>query len=249
MSKNYSNNSFLKLHLKQGVCEVGLDEAGRGPGLGPVYTAAVIWGDYEDEDTKKLVKDSKQIKSSKMITSFEHVTQHAVAYVWDSADLEEINEHGIYNANMRSLHRCLDKLLQQGHNLEHILMDGNSFHKYNDIQHTTVVKGDSKYYSIAAASVLAKYQRDQHILKLCETYPDLKIYGIHTNMGYLSAQHRSQLAKNGYTQFHRKKWKNFVGLRYNPVPFTEDYRIKPVIKLKLKAKLRPVIKLKIKVNP
>lgn len=229
--------------MTTGICEVGLDEAGRGPGLGPVYTAAVIWGDYEDEETKKLVRDSKQLKPAKMKLSFDHVIQHAVAYTWDHADLDEINEHGIYNANMRSLHRCLGKIEQQGHKLDHILMDGNSFHKYKDIAHDTVVKGDSKYYSIAAASVIAKYQRDQHIKRLCDEYEDLKVYCIHTNMGYLSEKHRAALAKYGYTQFHRKKWKNFVGLRYNPVPFqskTPGNRIKiTAVKKKHAEKIKP----------
>lgn len=209
----------LQLCMKPGLCEVGLDEAGRGPGLGPVYTAAVIWGDYEDEETKKLVRDSKQIKPAHMKASFKHVIDHAKAFVWDWADIEEVNHYGIYNANMRSLHRCLDKLQLLGHSIEHILMDGNSFHKYHDIKYTTVVKGDSKFYSIAAASIIAKYQRDEYMKEMCEKFPDLKIYGIHTNMGYLTAEHRAALEKYGYTQFHRKKWKNFKDLKYCPVPF------------------------------
>lgn len=238
----------LQLHMESGICEVGLDEAGRGPGLGPVYTAAVFWGEHEDEETKKLVRDSKQIKPTHMKTSFEHVIKHAIAYTWDWAGLDEINEHGIYNANMRSLHRCLDKLIQQGYDVKHILMDGNSFHKYRDIKHTTVVKGDSKFYSIAAASILAKYQRDQHIKRLCEEYPDLKIYGIHTNMGYLSTKHREMLVKHGYTQFHRKKWKNFKGLKFNPVPFQIE-KPKPKTKIRVTVKKRSIkSKTKIKVE-
>lgn len=240
----------LQLHMKPDICEVGLDEAGRGPGLGPVYTAAVLWGNYEDDDTKRLVRDSKQIKPSRMKESYDHVIAHAIAYTWDWADLDEINEYGIYNANMRSLHRCLDKLQQQGHEIEHILMDGNSFHKYKDIPHSTVVKGDSKFYSIAAASILAKYQRDQHIKRLCEEYPDLKVYGIHTNMGYLSVKHRYMLDKHGYTQFHRKKWKNFVGMRFNPVPFQvkDKKKIAVTVKKREHAEPEPEPKPKIKVN-
>uniref|UniRef100_A0A6C0J7B3 Ribonuclease HII n=1 Tax=viral metagenome TaxID=1070528 RepID=A0A6C0J7B3_9ZZZZ len=213
----------LQKCMKSCVIEVGLDEAGRGPGLGPVYTSAVIWGDYEDENTKLLVKDSKLIASKKMICSYEYVIKHAHAYVYDYADVEEIIKYGIYNANMRSLHRCLDKLIDKGYLIEHILMDGNSFHKYKDISYDTVVKGDSKYYSIAAASIIAKYNRDKYINKLCNTYPILKNYGIHTNMGYLSSKHQAALKKYGYTEFHRHTWKNFKGLLYSPIK-------KPIIK-------------------
>jgi ribonuclease HII len=103
----------------------------------------------------------------------------------------------------------------------------------NYVSHVTVIKGDSTYYSIAAASILAKWTRDQYIEQLCKEYPELQIkYGIRDNKGYLSAQaHKDGLAEHGYCQFHRKTWKTFTDLKFNPVPRVEPIvRVKPVIR-------------------
>jgi ribonuclease HII len=224
----------------EGVIEAGVDESGRGPGLGRVYTAAVIWPPGLESP---LVRDSKTISKQHMKASYEFVIAHALAYSITYGTEEEI-ERGILTANMNSMHRSLSGLYQHpylkdtGATLQHILVDGNYFEPYMDpngnyINHTTVVKGDSAYYSIAAASILAKWTRDQYIDKLCDDYPDLNVrYGIRDNKGYLSAQaHKDGLVKHGYCQFHRKTWKTFANLPFNPVYLR--VKIKPVIIRKL----------------
>jgi ribonuclease HII len=211
---------------------VGIDEAGRGPGFGPVYTAAVIWGDYEDPETANLVKDSKKLSKLQISKAYQYIIEKCKYWTYDFADIDEINDYGIAEANMRSIHRCLDKISEKTI-INHILMDGNTFKPYKDIDYTTVIKGDSIYYSIAAASIIAKFNRDKHITELCQKYNDLTKYGINTNMGYLTKQHRSAIETYGYTQFHRKKWKTFKDIPFNPVNQTD---LQPKKKLVLKLK-------------
>jgi ribonuclease HII len=230
---------LMKCFNIEGVVEAGVDESGRGPGLGRVYTAAVIWPPGLESP---LVRDSKTIKKSHMKESYDFVINNALAYHVDYATEEEI-ERGILNANMASMHRSISGLYQHsymkdnGRILNHLLIDGNYFEPYMDpngnyINHTTVIKGDGTYYSIAAASILAKWTRDQYIEKLCDDYPELDTrYGIRDNKGYLSAQaHKDGLVTYGYCQFHRKTWKTFHDLTFNPVNLR--VKIKPVIKLK-----------------
>jgi ribonuclease HII len=214
-----------------GCLEVGVDESGRGPGLGRLYTAAVIWPPGFESS---LVRDSKTIKKSHMKESYDFVIQHAIAYHVDYATEEEIEKNGILSANMASMHRAIKGINKD---IKHLLIDGNYFEPYMDsegkyINHTTVIKGDSEYYSIAAASILAKWTRDQYIDKLCDEYPDLDTrYRIRDNKGYLSAQaHKDGLASYGYCQFHRKTWKTFIDLPFNPVNIR--VKIKPIIKAK-----------------
>jgi ribonuclease HII len=224
----------------EGVVEAGVDESGRGPGLGRVYTAAVIWPAGLESP---LVRDSKTIKKTQMKEAYEFVINHALAYSVDYATEEEI-ERGILNANMTSMRRSLTGLYQHpymkdsGRILQHLLIDGNYFEPYMDphgnyVNYTTVIKGDGTYYSIAAASILAKYTRDQYIEQLCNEYPELDLrYGIAENKGYLSAQkHKDGLATFGYSQFHRKTWKTFQGMTLNPVQL--KVKVKPVIKRKI----------------
>jgi ribonuclease HII len=230
----------MKSFNLEGIIEAGVDESGRGPGLGRVYTAAVIWPPGLEST---LVRDSKTIKKSNMRASYDFVVQHALAYHVDYATEEEI-EHGILNANMTSMRRAIHGLYQHpylkdtGRIVKHLLIDGNYFEPYMDphgnyVNYTTVVQGDGTYYSIAAASILAKWTRDQYIDKLCDEYPDLDVrYGIRDNKGYLSAQaHKDGLATYGYSQFHRKTWKTFQDLQLNPVH--QRVKIKPIITRKI----------------
>ena len=221
----------------EGIIEAGVDESGRGPGLGRVYTAAVIW---PSGVTSPLVRDSKTIRKGQMKEAYDFVIANALAYSINYGTEEEI-ESGILSANMISMHRSINGLYQHpylkdhGRNVQHLLIDGNYFEPYCDpngtfTPFTTVIKGDSIYYSIAAASILAKWTRDQYIESLCDEYPDLQNrYGIRDNKGYLSAQHHKDgLVTYGYCQFHRKTWKTFIDLPFNPV--SPRVRIKPVIK-------------------
>lgn len=213
--------------------EIGVDEAGRGPGLGRVYTAAVIWPDNVDNP---LIRDSKLIKNKdKMKRAYNFILANAVNYSIDYATEREI-EDGIQNANMKSMHRAIGNLITKDDARYHLLIDGNyfdlksaSFEITENIKISTIVKGDSLYYSIAAASILAKYSRDQYVLNLCRDYPDLqKRYSIEKNKGYLTSDHMSGLKEHGYTQFHRKTWKTFTDMPYSPV--SKKIKIKPVIK-------------------
>jgi ribonuclease HII len=209
------------LCFKENAIEAGVDEVGRGPGLGRLYTAAVVW----PVDLKSLlVKDSKTIKKQHLKASYEFVKMNAVAYAIDYATEEEIAKEGILQANINSMHRSLNELnLKLTLKLNHVLVDGNYFQDYKDltgnkVRHTTVIKGDSIYYSIAAASILAKYTRDLYIEDLCLKYPELNSkYKILSNKGYLSKDHMEGLQKHGYCQFHRKTWKPFENMAFNPV--------------------------------
>lgn len=227
------------------LIEAGVDESGRGPVLGRLYTAAVIWPKQLES---LLVKDSKQISKSQMLKSYEYVINHAIAYYIDYATEEEI-EAGILKANMASMHRSIRGLESKyGINIGHLIVDGNYFQDYKTINgekigHTTIVKGDSKYYSIAAASILAKWTRDKYIEDLTGQYPDLITrYDIKNNKGYLSLKHTQGLNKFGYCQFHRKSWKPFVDLPFNEI-FKDNERdcnrqkIKIIVKLKSSLKL------------
>jgi len=233
----------LKCFNTKNLIEAGIDEAGRGPGLGRLYTAAVVW---PQDLHSPLVKDSKKIKNkTDMKKSYDFVIANALAYAVDYATEEEV-EAGVLKANINSMHRAITKLTLcpffKDKHLEHLLVDGNYFEPYMSpdqeyINYTTVIGGDDTYYSIAAASILAKYSRDQYIEQLCDQYPDLDTrYGIKSNKGYLSAKaHSEGLLKYGYCQFHRKSWKNFKELHYSPVLEPEPkLRIKPTIVKRIK---------------
>lgn len=203
--------------MNNNVVEAGVDEAGRGPGLGRLYTASVIWKKVSNDSHSEYPRDSKTISQKQMKSAYDYVIDNAVAYHIDYASEEEIEE-GILKANMNSMHRSIAGLQEKGHQIEHLLIDGNYFTEFPGIHATTVVKGDSKYYSIAAASILAKFTRDKYIDELCDKYPELDSrYGIRKNKGYLSQRHRDGIKKHGYCQFHRRTWKTFIGIPFNPV--------------------------------
>ena len=199
----------LSCYQTENTLEAGVDEAGRGPAFGRIYAAAVIWP--KDLDSN-LVRDSKEIKKeADMKVSFDFVCNNAIDYGIGYASVEEIDRLGVGQANMVAMHRALDTLKLRP---EQILVDGNYFQIYTDkkgnaINYGTVVGGDHKFYSIAAASILAKYSRDQYIKELCEEYPDLVArYDILRNKGYISApKHKQGIEEFGITQFHRSSWK------------------------------------------
>ena len=199
---------MLKPYFYKDKLEAGLDEAGRGPLLGRVYVAAVILP-HEGLDTS-LLKDSKKLSERKRLMAFDYVKEIAIDYSVKYKEVEYIDEHNIFKANYNAMHDAIDELLVRP---EHILVDGNYFKTYMDkngdyISHTTIVKGDDKYLSIAAASILAKVSRDKYILDLCDKYPKLdEMYGIKSNKGYGSRQHMEGLDIYGITKWHRKSFK------------------------------------------
>lgn len=176
--------------------EAGLDEAGRGCLAGPVVASAVILPpDYENE----LLNDSKQLTKEERNLLRKEIEQVAVAWAVASANNEEIDRINILQASFLAMHRAIDSILSLCRP-EHLLIDGNRFTPYPMIPHTCVVKGDSRYMAIAAASVLAKTHRDEIMETLALEYP---YYRWEENAGYPTIFHRKAILEHGYTPYHR----------------------------------------------
>lgn len=185
---------MLQPFLNPGLIEAGCDEAGRGCLCGPVSCAAVILPpDFECPE----LNDSKQLSEKKRAALRPYIEEHALAWAVVMVEADEIDRINILQASITGMHRALDALSIRP---EHILVDGNRFRKYNDIPHTTVVKGDATYMSIAAASILAKTNRDELMERLAEEYPE---YGWAVNKGYPTKAHRAAIAQYGPTPHHR----------------------------------------------
>lgn len=192
--------SLLSLYNTQGLIEAGCDEAGRGCLAGSVFAAAVILPpDYQNAD----LNDSKQLSARRRYKLREEIERDALAWAVGEVLPEEIDRINILNASILAMHRALDQLCTRP---EYVIVDGNRFKPYCDtttgeiLPHTTIVKGDGKYLSIAAASILAKTYRDDYMLRLHEQYPH---YGWDRNMGYPTKEHREALAQYGPTPVHR----------------------------------------------
>lgn len=177
--------------------EAGCDEAGRGCLAGSVYAAAVILPpNYENE----LLNDSKQLSERKRYLLRSIIENDAVAWAIGVVTAEEIDKINILNASILAMHRALDALKVQP---EAIIVDGNRFKPYNDVPYTTIVKGDGKYLSIAAASILAKTYRDDYMKTIAEEYPQ---YDWKSNKGYPTNKHRAAIKKYGISPYHRKSF-------------------------------------------
>lgn len=185
----------------KGKVEAGCDEAGRGCLAGSVYAAAVILPEgYQNE----LLNDSKQLTEKKRYQLREIIERDAVAWAVGIVTPEEIDKMNILNASILAMHRALDQLKVRP---EAVIVDGNRFKKYKDLPHTTIVKGDGKYLSIAAASILAKTYRDDYMNRLAEEYPQ---YDWLSNKGYPTKKHREAIRQYGITPYHRKTF-NMLG--------------------------------------
>ena len=197
----------MNSYLHKNLLEVGLDEAGRGPLFGRVYVAAVILP--QEDINHEIIRDSKKLSERKRLMVYDYIKDYAIDWVVHYKDEKYIDKHNIFKANYDAMHEAIDKLLVKP---EHILVDGNYFKHYSDkdgnyISHTTVVKGDDKYTSIAAASILAKVDRDKYIYKMCEDYPKLdEYYSINSNKGYGAKKHIEGIKKYGITKWHRKSF-------------------------------------------
>ena len=189
---------MLKPYFTKGLIEAGCDEAGRGCLVGPVSAAAVI---LPDNFKNELLNDSKQLSESDRKKLRPIIEKEAIAYSVRLVDHQKIDEINILQASILGMHLSLEGLDPQP---EHILVDGNKFKPYNFIPHTCVVKGDGKYLSIAAASVLAKTYRDDFMEKLHDEFPQ---YGWNTNKGYPTAAHKKALKEFGETPYQRKTFK------------------------------------------
>ena len=188
---------MLANHFYDNVIEAGCDEAGRGCLAGSVYAAAVIFPkDYENA----LLNDSKQLSAKKRYMLREIVECDALAWAVGIVTPEEIDKINILNASILAMHRALDLLKVRP---EAVIVDGNRFKPYQNLPYSTIVKGDGKYLSLAAASILAKTYRDDYMDGLAEKYPQ---YDWKSNKGYPTKKHREAIKSFGITPFHRKSF-------------------------------------------
>ena len=200
---------MLKNYYEQGRVEAGCDEAGRGCLAGSVYAAAVILPpDYHNE----RLNDSKKLTARQRYALRQDIERDAVAWAVGIVTPQEIDQINILNASILAMHRALDQLQVRP---EAIIVDGNRFKPYRDLPHTTIVKGDGKYLSIAAASILAKTYRDDEMIRLAQEYPD---YDWQHNMGYPTRKHREAIRQHGVTPYHRRTF-NLLGSEELTIPF------------------------------
>ncbi len=200
---------MLKNYYEQGRVEAGCDEAGRGCLAGSVYAAAVILPpDYHNE----RLNDSKKLTARQRYALRQDIERDAVAWAVGVVTPQEIDQINILNASILAMHRALDQLQVRP---EAIIVDGNRFKPYRDLPHTTIVKGDGKYLSIAAASILAKTYRDDDMVRLAQEYPD---YDWQHNMGYPTRKHREAIRQHGITPYHRRTF-NLLGSEELTIPF------------------------------
>lgn len=192
---------MLRNNYYEGMVEAGCDEAGRGCLAGSVFAAAVILPpDYHNE----LLNDSKQLTEKRRYALRDAIQRDAVAWAVGVVTPEEIDKINILNASILAMHRALDQLAVRP---EAVIVDGNRFKPYGGLPYTTIVKGDGKYLSIAAASILAKTYRDDYMGKLAEEYPK---YDWKSNKGYPTKKHRDAIRKFGTTPYHRRTF-NLLG--------------------------------------
>lgn len=183
--------------MNKDLVEVGLDEAGRGALAGPVVTAAVI---MPKGFTHPLIKDSKLLNEGERREARALVLDNAVSYSVKAVDVEDIEKMNILKATMYGMKQCLDGIKMKGDHFDFILVDGDQFKGWNGLPFETVIGGDNKYTSIAAASILAKTSRDLIMKKLNEGHEQ---YGWNSNKGYGTSAHRNAIKQDGATEHHR----------------------------------------------
>ena len=189
----YKNNRF----------ELALDEAGRGPFFGPVVAGAVVWGDAPDNE---LIKDSKKLSEKNRIKALEWIKNNMYAYSTGISTVEEIDKYNILEATKMAMQRAIDNL--DVNDKKNIIIDGIYWEKKFSSPVESVVKGDSKFRNIAAASILAKQTRDEIIENMClEDNTLIEFYDIKKNKGYGTKKHRDGIKTHGITKFHRKSFK------------------------------------------
>ncbi|MBR0037677.1 MAG: ribonuclease HII [Bacteroidales bacterium] len=189
---------MLLPYLNEGVVEAGCDEAGRGCLAGPVYAAAVILPpDFKND----LLNDSKQLTEKQRYELRPIIEREAIAWAVGVCDNHEIDKANILRCSIEAMHRAIRALKVRP---EALLIDGNRFYKFEDLPHTTIVKGDGKMMSIAAASVLAKTYRDDYMLRIDEEYP---VYNWKINKGYPTKDHRAAIAQAGPCKYHRMSFR------------------------------------------
>jgi ribonuclease HII len=189
---------MLQNRFSENYIEVGCDEAGRGCLAGPVFAGAVI---LPDDFYHPLLNDSKQLTEKQRELLRPIIEKEAIEWAVVAVSAEEIDQINILNASIIGMHRCVDQLTTRP---ELILVDGNRFKPYVGIVHQCIVKGDSKFTSIAAASILAKTHRDEYMEKIDREFP---MYKWSVNKGYPTKDHRAAIAEHGTTPHHRMTFK------------------------------------------
>jgi ribonuclease HII len=189
---------MLLARYQEELIEAGCDEAGRGCLAGPVFAAAVILPDNFDHH---LLNDSKQLPEEVRYALRAEIEQKAIAHAVASVDNLEIDSINILNASFLAMHRAIEKLALSP---QFLIIDGNRFNKYKNMPHKCIVEGDAKYFSIAAASILAKTYRDDYMKKIAAEHPE---YNWHTNKGYPTIKHRETILKIGFTPYHRRTFR------------------------------------------
>ena len=210
----------MQQYYKQNNLEIGLDEAGRGCLLGPVFTAGVILNDIGVLPPPYPIKDSKKCSTKVRRELRKYIEENSIAYSVEIIDCDRIDKVNILNATMEGMEKCVDNITSVI-NVDRLLVDGNHFPHYMDkstfdhIPHVCIPGGDDKYLNIAAASILAKEYRDEYIIKLCECNNILDNYDIRNNKGYGTKSHMLALKEYGPTEFHRKSFKpcQIVGVK------------------------------------
>lgn len=210
MKKSVSSNHLLP-HYYSNLIEAGCDEVGRGCLAGSVYAAAVILPkDYDNP----LLNDSKKLTEKRRKVLRDQIVRDAVSWAVGVVTPEEIDKINILNASFLAMHRALDQLTIRP---EAVIVDGNRFNPYRDLPYTTIVKGDGKYQSIAAASILAKTFRDEYMDSLANEYP---YYDWQKNKGYPTKAHREGIRDHGPSPYHRMSY-NLMGATQLELNFDE----------------------------
>lgn len=205
----------MKYFHNKDKLEVGVDECARGVLFGRIYAAAVIFPksinvnpDTYNSKMETMITDSKKLSKKKRELLSKYIKKRCIEYSICWIDEKTVDEKGIQYANMKIFHDCINKLSAKP---EFILVDGTQFKKYsvdeNTIPHLCIKKGDSKYISIASASILAKVEHDAYIEKLCEDDNTLIKYDLQNNMGYGTKKHIAAIKEHGYSDYHRKSYK------------------------------------------
>jgi len=195
---------MLSKYFNNNIIECGIDEAGRGPLLGNVYAVALIWDENITPPTN-LIIDSKKLTKIKRKKAFEWIKENIKNYGVGYATHDEIDNINILNATNLAMKRAIDNLPIKP---THLIIDGTGWEsKFNGFTVKSIIKGDDKYYSIAAASIIAKELHDEHIKELCNNNPILLNYDLLNNMGYGTKKHIDAIKNYGYSNFHRKTFK------------------------------------------
>jgi ribonuclease HII len=189
---------MLSSFYQSELIEAGCDEAGRGCLAGPVFAAAVI---LPQDFSHPVLNDSKKLKEKERFELRDLIEKQALSFAVGVIDHQEIDRINILNASFRAMHLALDHLnIRPGL----ILVDGNRFKPYSNLPHQCIIKGDGKFYSIAAASILAKTYRDEYMLKIAGEYPQ---YEWEINKGYPTIKHRNAVIAHGLSPYHRKSFR------------------------------------------